>query len=357
VEFVGSGKHHPILPLIPVREVERQIHQNAITNRHFLGREFAPKGFFPPEMCYSRDIIRPIAESGHRWLVLSGVACPVAWPMDVVHTVRSGEAELAVLFRDDILSNRISFQEIDGRGFVEHLRGLGAEGRDTYVVTAMDAETFGHHIENWEQLFLAEVYEALRPQSQVHADVRQAQPLAERHRALLRMPDEAELGDIRIVTISEVAETFPRGRVVEPRASSWSTTAEDLAQGNPYPLWRAPGNHVHTLQWQHVELCLEVLYRAEAVADTERSRHFTGIARALMDPALHSCQFWWASRRPHWDINLIARGLYQQEQVLLNAYKAINLSTVSEEVKRESYYRVVAARDVATKLTDQLYWD
>ncbi|HEY8491820.1 MAG TPA: hypothetical protein VIO14_12600, partial [Dehalococcoidia bacterium] len=149
VEFVGSGKHHPILPLIPVREVERQIHQNAITNRHFLGREFAPRGFFPPEMCYSRDIIRPIAESGHRWVVLSGVACPVAWPMDVVHTVRSGEAELAVLFRDDILSNRISFQEIDGRGFVEHLRGLGAEGRDTYVVTAMDAETFGHHIENW----------------------------------------------------------------------------------------------------------------------------------------------------------------------------------------------------------------
>ncbi|HEY8491430.1 MAG TPA: hypothetical protein VIO14_10615, partial [Dehalococcoidia bacterium] len=202
-----------------------------------------------------------------------------------------------------------------------------------------------------------EVYEALQPHQTLHAGVRQAQSLAEQHRTLLQMPEERELGEVRIVTVSEVVEAFPRGQAVEPKASSWSTTAEDLARGNPYPLWKDPGNHVHTLQWQHVDLCLELLERAEAVADSARSRHFASIARALMDPALHSCQFWWASKRPHWDINLIARGLYQQEQVLLNAYKAINLSTVSEEVKRESYYRVVAARDVAAKLTDQLYWD
>ena len=76
-----------------------------------------------------------------------------------------------------------------------------------------------------------------------------------------------------------------------------------------------------------------------------------------LDPALLSCQFWWASRRPHWDINMISRGMAQQGEVVLNAFRSINLSGAAEEVKRESYYRVVAARDIRAKLRDQLFWD
>ena len=76
-----------------------------------------------------------------------------------------------------------------------------------------------------------------------------------------------------------------------------------------------------------------------------------------MDPALHSCQFWWASRRPHWDVNMILRGLDQQADVAVNAFRAINLSQAPEAVKRDAYYKVVAARDIEGKIHDQLFWD
>jgi hypothetical protein len=54
---------------------------------------------------------------------------------------------------------------------------------------------------------------------------------------------------------------------------------------------------------------------------------------------------------------MIARGLNQQGDVVLNAFRAINLSSAPEEVKRDAYYKVVAARDLRGKIRDQLFWD
>jgi len=359
VEFTGSAKYHAILPLIPQYEMRRQIRRNHLTNRYFFGDLYDPQGFFPPEMCYSPQVIEPVVDGGHRWLILSGVACPVGWPMNAIHQISlDGEAILPVFFRDDILSNKISFQGIDGQGFVEHLRQLKAPaGKDCYVVTAMDAETFGHHIESWDRLFLAEVYESILPETGAYQEVQEAQPLAAGHRRLVAMPQEPSLGEVRIVTISELLDLFPAGQRVQPHPSSWSTTTDDLKARNYYPLWKDPANNLHRLQWEHTEIVLGLVRRAQEVTDNEASQRHAQIARGLADPALHSCQYWWASRRPHWDVNMIDRGLGQQEEVILNAFRAVNLSGVEEAVKRECYYRVVAARDICNKIRDQLFWD
>jgi hypothetical protein len=219
----------------------------------------------------------------------------------------------------------------------------------------MDAETFGHHIENWDQLFLADAFEAIEP----YAGVVQQRPLAQSTRKLLTMTQADGAGPDAVVssTVSEIVDRMKRGDVIEPLAASWSTTPDDLAAGVPYPLWQQPGNFIHKLQWEHVDLALQLTTRAQEVADTVVSHRHADIARALMDAALHSCQFWWASRRPHWDINIIARGLDQQMDVIVNAFRAINLSEAPEDVKRDAYYRVVAARDLQAKLHDQLFWD
>jgi len=358
IEFTGSAKYHAILPLIPQYEMRRQIRRNHLTNRHFFGDLYDPQGFFPPEMCYSPQVLEPVVDGGHRWIILSGVACPAGWPMNVIHQATLDGDALPVLFRDDILSNKISFQGIDGPGFVEHLRQLKAPaGKDRYVVTAMDAETFGHHIENWDRLFLAEVYESIQPESSAYQTVQEAQPMAAGHRRLVTMPHEPSLGDVRIVTISELLDLFPAGQSVEPYLSSWSTTTDDLKAGNYYPLWKDPGNNLHRLQWEHTEIALDMVRKAHEVADNETSQRHAQIARGLMDPALHSCQYWWASQRPHWDVNMINRGGGQQEEVILNAFRAINLSGAEEVVKRECYYRVLASRDIRHKIRDQLYWD
>ncbi|MBI4301747.1 MAG: hypothetical protein HY664_03990 [Chloroflexi bacterium] len=355
LEFVDSAKYHAILPLLPQDEMKRQITLNRGTNRRLLGRAFAPKGFFPPEMCYSPEIVKPIMEMGCQWIIVSGVACPTDWPTNIIHEISRNDQKLAVFFRDDVLSNRISFRNIDGPGFLEHLRQLNPKGGDAYVVTAMDAETFGHHIKNWEKLFLLEVYKALEHHSTNLEALQQRTALAESHLELLK--EAADDEKVRVVTISELLDLFPLGTAVEPKLSSWSTTGDDLAAGNPFPLWNDKNNAIHQLQSEHMNICIDMVKKALERANNETSKYYADIARGLLDRALHSDQFWWASRRPMWDINLINRGLMQQHEALLNAYKAITTSDTSEKEKTEYYYLEVAARDLRAKIRDQLFRD
>src|SRR3990172_241364 len=176
IEFTGSAKYHAILPLIPEAETRRQIRANEATNRRYFGEVYVPRGFFPPEMCYSDRILGPVVDAGHEWMVLSGVACHAQWPVDVVYAGNPLDAPICFVFRDDVLSNEVSFQNIDSTRFLERLRDLGRKNPgDTYVVTAMDAETYGHHIKGWEQAFLGQTFAALRPQAvQQSRDTRSA---------------------------------------------------------------------------------------------------------------------------------------------------------------------------------------
>ena len=353
LEFTGTGKYHPILPLIPKEEVERQIALNIQTNRRFFGKAYAPQGFFPPEMCYSRDILQSIIKSGSRWIILSGIACPAEWPMNIVYRAKGDGQEIAVFFRDDVLSNRISFQDLKAKEFIAHLIDWQSKRENIYVVTAMDAETYGHHIQGWERAFLAKVYEELEQSAQPLEEIKQAKALAEQHATLLT--NNEVTGRIHMVTISELLDLFPRGQTTEPRPSSWSTTADDIKDGNYYPLWRDKRNEVHRLQWEHLSICIEMVNEALKCADNDESRQSATIARGLLDRAEHSCQMWWASNRPMWDINIIHMGLLDQLRTVVNAYRAINKSGASEDTKREYYYRTVAARDVRSKLEDKLF--
>ena len=361
LEFVGSAKYHPILPLIPHEEMLRQIQLNHQTNQRFFGKTYSPLGFFSPEMGYSQDVVKPVFQTGHRWLILGGIACPVAWPNSVIHRVKGDGQTLAVFFRDDVLSNRIAFKQTDVRGFIQHLRSFGGQNGDIYVVTAMDAETFGHHIRHWEDIFLAEMYEALEPRPE-SAEARRSvdrlvQPvdLAKETSDLLRTLEVAKTGEIRVVTLSQLLELFPAGSYVEPRPSSWSTNIEDIQAGNPFPLWKSKENSIHQLQWQHLMIAIELTRKAELGAQNESARTYASLARGLLDRAMQSDQFWWASRRPWWDINMVNRGLMQQREVVFNAYKAIRLGSLSEDEKTEAYYRVIVSRDLRTKITDQLF--
>jgi alpha-amylase/alpha-mannosidase (GH57 family) len=353
VEFTGSGKYHPILPLLPQGERKRQIELNIATSTHLLGRTYQPKGFFTPEMCYSDDILSEVVATGHQWIILSGIACPNSWPVDKVYQIEHGGKRLAVFFRDDILSNKISFKQIGANDFLEHLKQVRGDKENVYVITAMDAETYGHHIQNWERLFLAAVYEQLSPTRKTYAGIRQTTALAAQQTALLA--DSGFAQQVKMVTISELLGIFPQGEVVSPKPSSWSTSAEDIAAGNPYPLWLDKDNEIHRLQWEHLHLCIEMVNKAQECGNGDECNFFGRIARGLLDQAEHSCQFWWASRRPMWDINLIHLGLLEQWRVIVNAYRAINKSGATEEMKRDYYYRLVAARDIRNKITDRLF--
>jgi len=350
IEFTGSGKYHPILPLIPREEIIRQIAGNHETNKKFIGRNYRPLGFFPPEMCYGESIVEPVLNAGYEWAIMGGIACSVQWPLDIIHYIQAPAGRLSVIFRDDVLSNRISFKEIDSMGFLKHLVVFGEGKENIYVVTAMDAETFGHHIKNWEKDFLDAVFQSLQSEDSDYKQVLRSagKPDAE------SIDGAAEL--ITPVTISELLEHFKKGRDIEPKASSWSTTDNDIKAKNPYPLWDSPDNEVQKLLWEHLNLTIEMTGSARNFADNENSRKYAANARELLDPALHSDQFWWASKRPHWDVNMINRGVMLQQECLLNAYAALRVSGKVDDKEKQGYrYKRLASEDIIARLHRELF--
>src|SRR5438094_345446 len=99
IELTGTALYHPILPLVPAAERRRQIQLNHQIGRRAFGEAFQPRGFFPPELAFAPSIVPSVADSGHEWIVLSGVASTNGWRLDVVERVETDGAELAVLFR------------------------------------------------------------------------------------------------------------------------------------------------------------------------------------------------------------------------------------------------------------------
>jgi predicted glycosyl hydrolase (DUF1957 family) len=331
IEFTGTGMYHPILPLIPAHEQRRQIRLNLAVNRRILGSAFRPDGFFPPEMAVSDSILPTIGGSGYRWVIASGVGSSGDWPLDFVPRVDGDDNDLAIFFRDDILSNQVAFREIDAAGFIAKLRELRGGRADIYVITAMDAETFGHHHQGWEELFLAEAFRLASEQV--------ATTSADR---------------VQVATVTDLLETFPVGPRVAVKASSWSTGGDDLCAGNAFPLWNDPGNEIHHLQWEVARITSDLVIQAEGAADNDESRHFAHNARLQLDRALHSCQFWWASRRPMWEVNMINRGLCEQQEALLNATRAIRSSGAPEPERREALYHFIAAQNLANRIVETL---
>lgn len=328
IELTGSGKYHPILPLIPPAEAARQIALNAESHARTFGGAYQPQGFFPPELAYAPPTALQVAAAGHRWLLLSGIACPAHWPLERVHRVEQAPA-LAVLFRDDILSNSISFRTTDVPDFISKLRALSHARTARYVVLAMDAETYGHHLRGWEEEFLGRLYDAIA-----------APAPAARSRAARAL----DASFIRPSTLTEIVDQFPAGPALTPKTSSWSTTQFDLDNLDPFPLWKHPGNALQDLLWRHLDHVLGAFAEARRLApESEEAR----VARWALDRAEHSDQFWWASRRPHWSPSLVQRGLSMQREALLQATRAVLRSSAPDEDKRSAEDRLASAHSLA----------
>lgn len=350
IEFVDSAAYHAILPLIPKEEMARQVELNNRINSKFFEDTYKIRGFFPPEMCYSSEVGSFLSSIGYEWVILSGIACSQSWPLDEIYNASFPKSTLSVFYRDDIISNRISFRAVDSATFLQDLAGLARGRKDIYVITAMDAETFGHHIKNWEKIFLGQAFD-LVSQSKRSAGLVHKRRISKEDKEL----QAQEKPQFCVVTISELLKKFPKRLAKPPKPSSWSTTKDEITNKIYYPLWKHPKNRIHSLQWEHLNMVFDLTAEAFNIKDNnqETARYYS-ICREILDKALHSCQFWWANKGRMWDINMVNKGLMLQEEAILNAQKAIAVSEIGEEVETEFYHKVAAARDVANKIRDQL---
>jgi len=304
VEFTGSAKFHPLLVLIPQPEIIRQIQLNNETNRYFFGKIYKPRGFFPPEMAISEEVLSSVKEEGFEWIIMSGIANTL--PEFPTNFVSQHPNKLKLLFRDDYISVDCAFDKINNVDtFINRLKYKNTS-EDYYILLAMDGETFGHHVKHAINNFLIPLFDALP------------------HRQ-----------DVKICTVSEIIDKFPLREKQQPRDSSWSTMSYDLAQDIPYPLWFDPKNEIHLEQHRFLMFALTLIHLSAKYyesMDNDKKNIFNN-ARTLFDRGIHSCQQWWASKRPFYSPDMILRGLNEILMASVNARRSIPNSASMSDIK------------------------
>lgn len=285
IELTASAKFHPLLPMLPKEEIIRQIRLNDETNSKYFGPSYKPQGFFPPEMGYSPVLGKIISELGYKWVILDELACPTL-PLDPTKLYKNSQG-LYFFFRErgpsfKILSAQIGTAESLVREFDDRLRN------NEYMLTAMDGETFGHHRLGLEQLLL-EIYQSPK---------------------------------IPTLKISDLFPLFPVTVPVTPRSSTWALMPKDIARDIPFARWDNPENPIHQKQWELTRMAIGL------VANEDETRH------QLLDFALHSDQYWWASAKPWWSLEMIERGAFE----LLYAIRNFQHSTDADKLKAWDLY-------------------
>ena len=302
IDFTGSAKFHPLLPLIPEPEVIRQIRLNNETNKKYFGSVYKPRGFFPPEMAISEEIFPALKTLKFDWVIASGIANTLPdFPTTVISQHLSSGIHL--VFRDDYISIDCAFDKLNNvEAFANRLK-YKAQDHDYYIILAMDGETFGHHVKHSIKDFLLPLFHDL-PSRQ----------------------------DIRLCTVSEIVNKFPKGENQTPRASSWSTMPYDLERNVPFPLWFEPSNILHQKQHQFIMYALTTVYLLQKyydIMDSDQKRLFDN-ARTFLDRGIHSCQQWWASKRPWFSPDMILRGLSEILLASVNAKRCVPLNVLSD---------------------------
>jgi len=288
LEFTASAKYHPLLPKIPEREIIRQIKMDLETNKKFFGETYNPQGFFPPEMAFNLDLAKIVAGLGLKWIIVDEFSYPGKLSWEKVYKIK--DLPLNIYFRE----RRVSFKILSAQLGTEKMvvQELGKELlKNRYLLTAMDGETFGHHRVGLEEL-LFELYRSEKIES---------------------------------VFVSDLPSYFPSEEVV-PLPSTWALMPKDIQKNLPFSRWDDPDNLIHQLQWRLTNLAISSVGKEE------------GPARKLLDRALHSDQYWWASARPWWSIEYIEAGAKELLEVV-NLSPSATLSQKQEA--RDLYFKII----------------
>lgn len=271
LEFTSTAKFHAFLPFLPADEIERQIALNDKTNREIFGPAYAPKFFFPPEMAIDQATAEVVARLGYQGMVLDEITYNghvEGVPYDHVFQLETRSRPLEAVFRDRRLSNVIisavarradTFREALGNEFA----------KNRYLLTAMDGETFGHHRPGLEN-FLFE---------------------------LMKSPDMEQ------IFISQLARFYPGTDTFTPVPSTWASSEYDIERHVQFHSWNQPDSPLHQKQWELYRLVMDTIRSAPDDSGYD-------YAREKLDSALASDQFFWASNRPWWSLEMIEAGAW-----------------------------------------------
>lgn len=280
IEPVNTAAYHYLLPLESYSVALEQLR----INREFY-RKYFPEarisGVFPPELAISPATTFALSASEGEWTLMDDFAsviarkhlpederAPHAWIPEAPYgpeTARGLRLLLRSRFWSEIISNMRYPNNApvrDGKEFAQKLiaeqtkwvRRCG-ESPASYISLAVDFETFGHHHPNAIAQFLIPFF-----------------------RAIAKHNDACALLPSRIVGM------FPKRGNFSITAGSWSSSEDDLKNGNPFPLWNHPHNPFHRA-WNN--------FKNEAYAATQHHNNAESPELTnLMQTAFYSCSPW-----------------------------------------------------------------
>ncbi|MEN9649292.1 MAG: hypothetical protein RL094_259 [Candidatus Parcubacteria bacterium] len=311
LEIIGSAKYHALLPFLEEEEITRQIQANTETLRKYLGSDFTPRGFFPPEMAYSERVGKVVSDLGFEWIILDEISCTGKTEQltyNGVHAIKN--TNLKAVFRERRPSNLIMSSMV--RSTDSLIEALGEEmSEDRYLLTAMDGETFGHHRPGLEQLLFS-IFDSPK---------------------------------FQLVTITELVQQSTVLDTIEPHESTWASSEADIERGVQFLSWSDPDNQIHTWQWELVHLA------EEAVHKMDKSLSNYPEFRTKLDEALASDHFWWASAKPWWSVEEIERGAYLN----LNLVRTVPSSTDEMKWKASDLYEKIVSTAFQWKRSGKIF--
>jgi len=308
VELTGSVAYHPILPLIPEKEIITQIKENEDILRYYFGlpsprdtrsygkasKDIKLKGFFLPEMVYSHKAAKIVRKMGYGWLILDEIAYNGKLDkVDFNKIYEDKSSGLKIVFRSRKFSKCYVPDFLQKEIKKKNYQGL--------YITATDAELFG---------------------------LRHNDPTAEFEKLLKNKKLET-------MTISEFISEHEGAEKIKPLACSWESLEKELKQNKPYILWHDKDNKIQMKLWQLANL----VYKT--VEDYKKDDNY-GWARWHFVRGLASCTFWWASAKDFrlfgpisWSPDEIERGSNE----LIRAIRALDdVTTRRTKIKAERLY-------------------
>ena len=292
IELVSSAMFHPILPLLNKNEIRRQIKMNGEVSKRFFGKLFQPKGFYLPEMCYSREAVEVVKEMGFEWIILDEIS--LNGKLGIVDFEKVYEIEnlgLKVIFRNREISNSFVPQKVNE---------IAVGGRDEIIITATDGELYGHH--HWD---------------------------LERH-----IEENFANINIKRLKISDYIKQLENFEKINPVNSCWESSEEDLKNDKPYSFWNDSENKLHKLLWDLANFSINT------IEENKNDENYE-IARILVDRGLTSCTFWSASEKKSfiwrdvvWNPDMIESGSLN----LVRAIRSLEKLDTEKRTKAEKMF-------------------
>jgi len=274
LEIVGSAKYHALLPLLTKDDIYRQVVSNSDTLKFYLGNKIILNGFFPPEMAVDQRVMSVVKDLSYKYVLIDEISFQKDTDLSNNVLYKDKASGLILLLRHRRISNLVMSSIVRNKAsFYDSLRKELTTSN--YYISAMDAETFGHHRPGLEKLLFSLIKEG-KVYQQMH--------------------------------LSDICNfEFPSEKVsVVP--STWSSSREDLALGVQFKSWHDPKNRIHKMQ-----------HKLYSIARTEMSRFENGHiskttankVRKKYDISLASDHYWWASANPWWSVEMVELGAYR----------------------------------------------